>query len=87
MNCIYLKFVFVGHELPYSIKMSQLRDSYQSKNGDVSLPSNEEILDLHSSSNIEFILKTRKSSKKANLGKCLCKTREYCMSEVFILYN
>lgn len=62
-------FNLIGHELPYSIKMSQLRDSYQSKNGDVTLPSNEEILEFNSTSNVEFILKHRKSTKKTNLGK------------------
>jgi hypothetical protein len=40
-------FNLIGHELPYSIKMSQLRDSYQSKNGDVTMPSNEEILEFN----------------------------------------
>lgn len=49
--------------------MSQLRDSYQSKNGDVTMPSNEEILEFNSTSNVEFILKHRKSTKKTNLGK------------------
>lgn len=62
-------FYLIGHELPYSIKMSQLRDSYQSKNGDVTMPSNEEILEFNSTSNVEFILKHRKSTKKTNLGK------------------
>ncbi|XP_071134109.1 rho GTPase-activating protein 20-like isoform X3 [Mytilus edulis] len=74
-------YPLIGHELPYSIKMSQLRDSYQSKNGDVSLPSNGEILDLNSAgSNVEYILKHRKSTKKTNLdenssGKSMKKPR------------
>ncbi|XP_063404847.1 rho GTPase-activating protein 20-like isoform X3 [Mytilus trossulus] len=74
-------YPLIGHELPYSIKMSQLRDSYQSKNGDVTLPSNGEILDLNSAgSNVEYILKHRKSTKKTNLdenssGKSMKKPR------------